>query len=727
MARSGALLLLLLLPLQLQLGPGLAVRAPVFGRSGAHSLSPEENEFVEEEPVLVLSPEEPGRGPPTIDCPRDCACSQEGVVDCGGIDLREFPGDLPEHTNHLSLQNNQLEKIYPRELSRLNRLETLNLQNNRLTSRGLPEEAFEHLINLNYLYLANNKLTLAPRFLPNALISVDFAANYLTKIYGLTFGQKPNLRSVYLHNNKLADAGLPDNMFNGSSNVEILILSSNFLRHVPKHLPPALYKLHLKNNRLEKIPPGAFSELSNLRELYLQNNHLTDEGLDNETFWKLSSLEYLDLSSNNLSRVPAGLPRSLVLLHLEKNAIRSVDADVLTPIRSLEYLLLHSNQLRAQGIHPRAFQGLKRLHTVHLYNNALERVPGGLPRRVRTLMILHNQITGIGRDDFAATYFLEELNLSYNRITSPQVHRDAFRKLRLLRSLDLSGNRLRTLPPGLPRNVHVLKIKRNELAALARGALAGMAQLRELYLTGNRLRSRALAPRAWADLAGLQDDGPLEPFCSTVPEPCESPLCLAHRHTQCSTCRAPAPHTGWTQSPTPTPSCSSIRSQTHADTTPAHTTQLHIILQTSHSRPTHPTPPSLPESCRLDEGSDLPWHSWARVPCPVDTPTYTSHMQTALRWPMPPRALGPARNGQSSLLSDCLPVRLSLAEDTELPPSSLRPGAFLLWTSQKLAFVPFPPFGDRNLQDCCPGPPTWLPTTGAVTPSPGPGRLQARL
>lgn len=55
-----------------------------------------------------------------------------------------------------------------------------------------------------------------------------------------------SLRSVYLHNNKLADAGLPDNMFNGSSNVEILILSSNFLRHVPKHLPPALYKLHLK-------------------------------------------------------------------------------------------------------------------------------------------------------------------------------------------------------------------------------------------------------------------------------------------------------------------------------------------------------------------------------------------------------------------------------------------------------------------------------------------------
>lgn len=39
-----------------------------------------------------------------------------------------------------------------------------------------------------------------------------------------------------------------------------------------------------QNNKLEKIPPGAFDSLSNLRELYLQNNHLTNEGMNNETF-----------------------------------------------------------------------------------------------------------------------------------------------------------------------------------------------------------------------------------------------------------------------------------------------------------------------------------------------------------------------------------------------------------------------------------------------------------
>lgn len=115
MAGSWGLPLLLLVS-QLFLGFVLPMRAPAFGRSDTHTLSPEENEFVEEEeqPVLVLSSEEPEPGPATIDCPRDCACSQEGVVDCGGIDLREFPGDLPEHTNHLSLQ---VRLMLPQQLS----------------------------------------------------------------------------------------------------------------------------------------------------------------------------------------------------------------------------------------------------------------------------------------------------------------------------------------------------------------------------------------------------------------------------------------------------------------------------------------------------------------------------------------------------------------------------------------------------------------------------------
>lgn len=53
-------------------------------------------------------------------------------------------------------------------------------------------------------------------------------------------------RSVYLHNNELTDTGLPDHMFNGSDNLEILTMSSNFLRVVPRFLPSTLYRLYLK-------------------------------------------------------------------------------------------------------------------------------------------------------------------------------------------------------------------------------------------------------------------------------------------------------------------------------------------------------------------------------------------------------------------------------------------------------------------------------------------------
>uniref|UniRef100_A0A673N1J4 Podocan-like n=1 Tax=Sinocyclocheilus rhinocerous TaxID=307959 RepID=A0A673N1J4_9TELE len=424
-----------------------------------------------------------------ISCPEKCSCSEEGAVDCNGVSLTEFPQDLSEETRQLSLQNNQITEVTLEHLSRLQQLETLNLQNNRLTTQGTADERV--------------KLTVAPRHLPPSLVSADFAANQLTKIYPNTFGQKPALKSVYLHNNKLTDAGLPENMFNGSDNLEILIMSSNFLRYVPKGLPTALYRLHLKNNKLEKIPAGAFDNLFHLRELYLQNNLLSNDGMDNETFSHLNSLEYLDLSNNNLTTVPLGLPRNLILLHLEKNSIQIITVNALTSIRNLEYLLLHNNRLRSRSIHPAAFQGLKRLHTVHMYNNLLERVPRGLPRRAKTLMLLHNLITEIGRNDLITLYTLTELNLSYNRLTSAKLHREAFRKLRILETLDLSGNKLQTLPLGLPKSLQVLKVKDNQMTEIPEGALMGMGSLRELYLTSNQLKLNSIYQGAWQELSAL--------------------------------------------------------------------------------------------------------------------------------------------------------------------------------------------------------------------------------
>uniref|UniRef100_A0A452GTX7 LRRNT domain-containing protein n=1 Tax=Gopherus agassizii TaxID=38772 RepID=A0A452GTX7_9SAUR len=399
-------------------------------------------------PRLGVGPLPPKNTP---GCPANCTCPSEETVECGGLDLHVFPSNVSRDVQHLSLQ-----------------------------------------------------LTVAPQILPSTVRIVDLAANLLTEVYPLTFGQKANLRSVYLHNNQLTNTGLPYDAFNGSDAVSTMILSSNQLSYLPQNLPPALVRLHLQNNRIARIPRGALSSHWKLRELYLQNNNLSNKGMDPSTFSKLKSLEYLDLSNNNLSEIPAGFPPNIVILHLGKNRIDSLPRDSLSRVRGLQYLLLQNNRLTAAGVHPDAFLKLRNLHTLHLYNNRLERVPPGLPRRVRSLMILHNQITHIGLQDFANTYLLAELNLSYNRLYSAKIHRLAFRKLRRLESLDLSGNQLTLLPAGLPPSLQVLRLHKNQINSLSPELLANLTGLKELHLAHNRLRIGSITPGTWQELQGLR-------------------------------------------------------------------------------------------------------------------------------------------------------------------------------------------------------------------------------
>lgn len=138
-----------------------------------------------------------------------------------------------------------------------------------------------------------------------------------------------------------------------------------------------------------------------------------------------------------------------------------------------------------------------------MYNNLLERVPRGLPRRAKTLMLLHNSISEIGRNDLIHLYTLTELNLSYNQLTSPKVHREAFRKLRLLETLDLSGNNFKSMPLGLPRSLQVLVIKNNQLDTIPDRALTGMEKLRKLILSDNELKLNSIYQGAWMELSAL--------------------------------------------------------------------------------------------------------------------------------------------------------------------------------------------------------------------------------
>ncbi|KAM4888536.1 podocan-like protein 1 isoform 4-T4 [Thomomys bottae] len=413
--------------------------------------------------------------PPPRACPWRCSCPRADTVDCAGLDLRVFPENITKAVRYLNLQNNQLEQLPYNDLSRLSGLRTLDLHGNLLSSEGLPEEAFESLTQLQHIYVAHNKLSVAPQFLPHSLRVADLAANQLVEIFPLTFGEKPALS-----------------------------LSNNQLSYLPPNLPSSLQRLHLQNNLISKVPRGALNRQTCLRELYLQHNRLTDSSLDATTFSKLQSLEYLDLSYNQLTTVPPGLPQTLAVLHLGRNRIRQVEAAQLKGARGLQYLLLQHNELGGSGLPPKALRPLKNLHTLHVYGNKLDRVPRALPRRLQALVMPHNHVAKLGARDLVATPGLAELNLAYNRLASAHLHHLAFRPLRALRSLNLAGNQLTRLPSGLPTSLHALHLPHNQLRALEPELLAGLVQLRELSLAHNRLHIGDIGPGTWHELPALQ-------------------------------------------------------------------------------------------------------------------------------------------------------------------------------------------------------------------------------
>uniref|UniRef100_A0A2I2Z0I6 Podocan like 1 n=1 Tax=Gorilla gorilla gorilla TaxID=9595 RepID=A0A2I2Z0I6_GORGO len=316
------------------------------------------------------------------------------------------------------------------------------------------------------------------------------------------------LRTLNLHNNLISSEGLPDEAFESLTQLQHLCVAHN------------------KNNLISKVPRGALSRQTQLRELYLQHNQLTDSGLDATTFSKLHSLEYLDLSHNQLTTVPAGLPRTLAILHLGRNRIRQVEAARLHGARGLRYLLLQHNQLGSSGLPAGALRPLRGLHTLHLYGNGLDRVPPALPRRLRALVLPHNHVAALGARDLVATPGLTELNLAYNRLASAHVHHRAFRRLRALRSLDLAGNQLTRLPMGLPTGLRTLQLQRNQLRMLEPEPLAGLDQLRELSLAHNRLRVGDIGPGTWHELQALQVRHRL--VSHTVPRAPPSPCLPCH-------------------------------------------------------------------------------------------------------------------------------------------------------------------------------------------------------
>ncbi|XP_043943789.1 lumican [Protopterus annectens] len=196
--------------------------------------------------------------------------------------LTEPVGPLPKTLTELRLNNNKLSKISANAFEGLENLTTLHLQENEL--KDVPgANVFKGLKSLVQLDISHNKLKKLPSGLPPTLLEFYADHNSITNVPDEYFQRFISLQYLRLSYNQISDAGIPGNVFNISSLLE-LDLSFNQLKNIPT-VSENLENLYLQSNQISKISMSSFCKVvspmdfSKLRHLRLDANNLTRESL----------------------------------------------------------------------------------------------------------------------------------------------------------------------------------------------------------------------------------------------------------------------------------------------------------------------------------------------------------------------------------------------------------------------------------------------------------------
>ncbi|MEO1395444.1 MAG: COR domain-containing protein [Cyanobacteria bacterium J06634_5] len=232
---------------------------------------------------------------------------------------------------------------------------------------------------------------------------------------------------------------MPD-VFGQLTNLTDLWLNNNQITQIPEVLGQLtnLTDLCLSNNQITQIPE-VLGQLTNLTYLFLDNNQITQIP---EVLGQLTNLTQLVLSNNQITQIPEvfGQLTNLTDLFLDNNQITQIP-EVLRQLTNLTYLWLSNNQITQI---PDVLRQLTNLTYLWLSNNQITQIPDvfGQLTNLTYLGLSNNQITQIP-DVFEQLTNLTNLWLSNNQITQIP---DVLGQLTNLTQLDLENNDFNTIP-----------------------------------------------------------------------------------------------------------------------------------------------------------------------------------------------------------------------------------------------------------------------------------------
>ncbi|XP_041656398.1 fibromodulin [Cheilinus undulatus] len=211
-------------------------------------------------------------------------------------ELTRVPPNLPKSITALRLGHNKISKINSNSFEGMANLTTLQLQANALEDIG---GLFKGLKSLSLLDIRKNKLKKVPENLPDRVQQLYLDYNNIESVPEGFLTMYPKLHFVRLAHNKLTEKGLPSNVFNVSTLIE-LDLSFNKLEKIPA-VSRNLENLYLHANKIKEFSLSSFCStidmrtFSRLRMLRLDGNKISAKDIPAEAAYCLRRVAFIDV------------------------------------------------------------------------------------------------------------------------------------------------------------------------------------------------------------------------------------------------------------------------------------------------------------------------------------------------------------------------------------------------------------------------------------------------
>lgn len=193
---------------------------------------------------------------------------------------------------------------------------------------------------------------------------------------------------------------------------KIAVLENNFISNMQ-----ALTKFQVDRCNLSTIEPGAFSNLSNLLEISIQDNPLTH--ISAGVFHLVPSIRLLELFYNRIKTVEdrafANLP-NLEHISLELNRLDHMKVEWFTNTTNIKLFSIGHNFIRK--IPQNMFHGWKDLNTIDFTNNRISSIEDetfdNSLSKLKFLIFHQNRLTSFNPKAISNSLYIEFLTISAN-------------------------------------------------------------------------------------------------------------------------------------------------------------------------------------------------------------------------------------------------------------------------------------------------------------------------